>query len=166
MDNLIFVTNKTNFILRNIVFLLILLVFIAIIFIKIEKLDKNEVCFIKGCIEVELAMTQEEQDAGLSNRISLELNDGMLFVFEEEGDYPFWMKDMKFPLDIIWINKSGSVVDMFENADPCNGPVCIGIYPEANASYVLEVNAGTINKLKLKLSDNVEIKLKEGLIAI
>ena len=55
-------------------------------------------------IYLDLAATNEEKRRGLSGRNGLEENEGMLFVFEEPGFYSFWMKDMLFPIDIIWIS--------------------------------------------------------------
>lgn len=145
----------------DILFLLIFIVFIALVVVNIGKPAKNEVCFDKECIEVELAATYEEQLKGLSNRTSLDEGSGMLFVFKRRDSYPFWMKGMLFPLDIVWIDESGVVVDLFENAIPCNGPVCIAIYPEASAKYVLELNAGTIKRIGFGVGDKLEIRLKD-----
>ncbi len=122
--------------------------------------SKNEVCFKSNCFEVELAFSQQEQYRGLQGRDSLPLGKGMLFVFKEAGIYPFWMDKMKFPLDIIWLNEKGAIVDFAKDSQPCVAPDCLDISPEANASYVLEVNAGTLEKLKLNIGDAAEIKLE------
>lgn len=139
-------------------FIVVVVIFLIFILFNILKEEKNEVCFKKNCFEVELAITEEQQNVGLSNRTYLENNKGMLFVFNEEGDYPFWMKDMKFPLDLIWIDKNGIVVDMAKDTKPC-GPLCFGIYPEKKASYVLELNANTSNVVGLDLGDKIDIKI-------
>ena len=144
---------------KNTLIYIIGIVFIIAIIFSIFNSQSDKVCFDGNCFEVELAITEEEQYAGLGGRELLEENNGMLFVFEEEGYYPFWMKGMLFPLDIIWINDEGVVVDIIKNAEPCGGPICFGIYPEANASYVLELNAYTSNKIKLDVGDSVDITL-------
>src|SRR3990172_7339338 len=61
----------------------------------------SQVCFGQECFEVEIADSPEEQAKGLMGRESLEPGKGMLFVFPEEGIYPFWMKDTLMPLDMI-----------------------------------------------------------------
>jgi len=89
---------------------------------------------------VEVARNYEARAGGLSGRGSLPENTGMLFVFEEPGNYSFWMKDMKFPIDIIWLDKNKKVVYITENAKPISYPERFQT-PEP-AQYVLEVNGG------------------------
>ena len=104
-------------------------------------------------VKVELAPTAEERTRGLSGRVGLEENGGMLFVFDSDGVYPFWMKDMNFPIDIVWINKDLKVVYVKENATPDS-------FPESFSSgekvlYVLEVSAGFSEKNNLQIGDEV-----------
>ncbi len=61
-------------------------------------------------IHVDLAITPDQQAKGLSIKNTLNDNEGMLFLFNVPGEYSFWMKDMKFPLDIIWINSNHEIV--------------------------------------------------------
>lgn len=114
-------------------------------------------CFKEKCFEVELAATAEQQAQGLSNRSSLGGNKAMLFVFQNEEIRPFWMKGMKFPLDIIWISSNGTVVFIERNAQPCGMAPCVPINPRVNSKYVLEVNAGVANTTNLALGDAVSI---------
>lgn len=66
---------------------------------------------------VEIASTTTEKALGLSGRDGLGENDGMLFLFDRPGVQNFWMKDMKFPLDMIWIS-GGQVVGFVQDAVP------------------------------------------------
>ncbi len=91
-------------------------------------------------IKVELAESQGQRERGLSGRKSLPQNQGMLFVFEKPGLYSFWMRDMEFPLDIIWLDADYQVVDMAKNALPESYPNFF--VPKREALYVLEVNTG------------------------
>jgi uncharacterized membrane protein (UPF0127 family) len=99
--------------------------------------------------DVELACTSEEQALGLSFRESLAPKAGMLFVFPEDKDQSFWMKDMIFPLNIYWINSNGVVTAAETNLQPCEQIVCIRapcIPPNCpsyihKGKYVLETNA-------------------------
>lgn len=98
----------------------------------------------RGKIFVRVADDAKERELGLSYFSTLPENQGMLFLFEQSGDYPFWMKEMNFPLDIIWLKKvsenSFEVVHVAENVDPATYPNSID--PKREADAVLEVNAG------------------------
>ena len=95
---------------------------------------------------VELAMTVEEQIQGLSDRPSLPSESGMLFVYERQSRYNFWMKDMHFPLDMVWIGADCTVVDVTLNAPPPEPGQTLDqlpLYsPGLPAQFVLEINAG------------------------
>ena len=67
---------------------------------------------------VELAITAEEQIQGLSGRPALAAGTGMLFVYQQQSKYSFWMPDMRFPLDIVWISSDCVVADVTLNALP------------------------------------------------
>ncbi|MEK9177970.1 MAG: DUF192 domain-containing protein [Patescibacteria group bacterium] len=97
----------------------------------------------KGDIQVEISDTQDKMEFGLSNRTSLEQNSGMLFSFQNSQPQSFWMKDMLFPLDIVWINSDKEVTGVTHDLSPDS-------YPEAfdspgEVQYVLELNAGGAN---------------------
>jgi len=77
-------------------------------------------------IKVDLALTEAQREQGLSGRQSLNENEGMLFVFDSPGNYPFWMKDMNFPIDIIWLSEDGSVIYIKKNALPESYPEAYG----------------------------------------
>jgi len=126
----------------------------------IEAKNKNKrVCFKDACFEVELARTEEERAKGLMFRKELEENKGMLFVFEKEGIYPFWMKNTFLPLDIIWIDKDFRVVYISKNTPPCEGSLpCPSINPGKTAKYVLEINGGIAEKIGLGVGDTIDIQ--------
>jgi len=106
-------------------------------------------------ILVEVATSTVAIQRGLSGRTSLDAGRGMIFVFSKPDKYRFWMPDMHFPLDIIWIN-SGQVVGITKNAsnefDPAN-PVFYT--PPKPAQYVLEVNAGFVENRNINIGDEV-----------
>ena len=107
--------------------------------------------------QVELAQTGIERAQGLSGRESLCENCGMLFVFENPGIYPFWMNEMNFPLDIIWI-KDDKVVDIWANAPVPQAGQAVSTYsPQVEANYVLEVNEGFADQTGLKAGDVVSL---------
>jgi len=125
----------------------------------LEEKKKNEVCFKNQCFEVELAKTEEERAKGLMFRKELGENKGMLFVFEKEGIYPFWMKNTFLPLDIIWIGGDFRIVYISKNTPPCEkNLLCPSINPEKTAKYVLEINEGMAEKIGIVEGDKMEIR--------
>ena len=109
---------------------------------------------------VEIASTSVEQARGLSYRASLGENDGMLFIFSAGTIQTFWMKDMHFPLDMIWI--CGTTVDGFAQIVPAPASGAqlwqLPVYSSPdNTDKVLEVNAGTVAKYNIKVGDAVTI---------
>lgn len=120
-----------------------------------SKFKKINSLIIAGqVIKVELADTPEKQRQGLSGRDELSPNTGMLFVFPLSSKQGFWMKDMKFSIDMIWITEEGRVVFIEHSATPESYPKVFT--PDQDAKYVLEVPAGFALKNKLKVGDVVE----------
>lgn len=108
-------------------------------------------------IQAEIARTPEERGQGLSGRPSLPQNAGLLFVFSEERTPSFWMLDMRFPLDFIWISADQRVVDLTENVPPPDpGESDLPRYaPGQPILYVLEVNAGVVQEAGIQVGDTV-----------
>jgi len=107
-------------------------------------------------VKVDLALTGAEQAQGLSGRQSLSENEGLLFVFNTPGNYPFWMKDMNFPIDMIWIDENMKVIYIQKDATPESYPATYGpIQSDKTTKYVLEVSAGFADKNNLKIGDSV-----------
>jgi hypothetical protein len=96
-------------------------------------------------LTLEVASTSQSRIQGLSNRLELPADHGMLFVFETRDRHRIWMKDMQFPLDILWLDEQLRVVDMKANARPASYPETI-FRPDRAALYVLELNAGSIDR--------------------
>jgi len=101
------------------------------------------VCFSSGsCVTAEVVSSSPDIERGLSGRESLGEDEGMLFVFASSREWGFWMPDMNFPLDIIWVDVNGSIVHIEPDMQPCGSGECIIYYPDESARYVVEVNAG------------------------
>lgn len=110
-------------------------------------------------ISFELADDAASQFKGLSDRDSLEENQSMLFTFPNADFHSFWMKDMRFPIDIIWI-KGAEVVDITENAanEPGVPDNNLKTYsPNKPADRVLELKSGWASRNGLKIGDLIEI---------
>jgi uncharacterized membrane protein (UPF0127 family) len=101
---------------------------------------EGRVCFDDSCFNVSVAMTPAELSRGLMGIDRLGADRGMLFVFDREGDYPFWMEGTRMPLDIIWLDSNYTVVFIIRYVQPCT--ICKTIDPGTPSMYVLEVNAG------------------------
>ena len=150
---------------RKITFLLI--VILVLIFIEcflsrfFQKKNSNSVFLIINNIkiEVEVADTPLKREKGLSGRNNLANGQGMLFIFEKEDRYPFWMKGMKFSLDFIWINKN-KIVEISTGIKPPKDPNDIPevLIPAQNVNMVLEVPAGFVNQHKIKIDEKVEFQ--------
>lgn len=119
--------------------------FIILLFCAIPgwALDSYQITLPNGLkINAELA---KDKQKGLQERESLCQKCGMIFVFEKEGYYPFWMKDTLINLAMLWINSNGEIVHVVESAEPCIGKKnpyaeCKVYSPMRTAKYVLEVN--------------------------
>ncbi len=129
---------------------------------SLERLVRHgkEVSVPKGKVFVEVVDTPASREQGLSGRTGLGENEGMLFVFENSGRYGFWMKDMIFAIDIVWINKDGIVVHVERNVAPDSyfntvPPQTFINTPEAK--YVLELASGSAEKHGLYLGTKVGI---------
>lgn len=98
-------------------------------------------------IDVIVADTPTERERGLSGREKLSDREGMLFEFNREDKYCFWMKDMNFAIDIIWINANKKVVDVKTDVSPDTYPATF--CPNEPALFVVEVNAGKANEWQI-----------------
>ena len=148
---------------KILLFFIFLLLFGAIFFAltsvllspTFELKNQGKVCFRENCFDIEVSRSAEELAQGLMFRQKLDENKGMLFVFEKEDIYPFWMKNTLIPLDMIWIDSNYKIVFIGKNMQPCRTSTCPEINPEAKAKYVLEINSGISEKLRLKVGEDV-----------
>lgn len=109
-------------------------------------------------IIVEMARTPEEQAKGLMFRTTLEENAGMLFLFEKPQALHFWMKNTLIPLDILYLDESGTILNIVR-MKPClrEIPICPSYPSEGLAKYALEINAGEASKLGLKPGQDLQL---------
>lgn len=102
-------------------------------------------------LSVGLAETPDEQTQGLGGRDSLAPNTGMFFVFNSPGFYGIWMKDMKFPIDIIWFDENLRVIRSEERVATSTYPKVF--YPQAPARYILETTPGFVDENNIVQGD-------------
>jgi uncharacterized membrane protein (UPF0127 family) len=105
---------------------------------------------------VDLAVTPEEQERGLGYRDSLPDNHGMLFLYQGKDRYGYWMKGMRFPIDIIWI-RDQNIIDISKNVPVATGSSLPTYTPKEVVNKVLEVNAGTVDRLGIQIGDVVSV---------
>ena len=112
-----------------------------------------------AALTVELALTPAQRVQGLSGRPELARGTGMLFVYTQEGRHSFWMIDMNFPLDLVWISAQCTVIEITSNVPPpAPGQTSAELpryVPETPVQYVLEVNAGDMESAGIQVGDPV-----------
>lgn len=97
-------------------------------------------------VSVEVAAVEELRSQGLMYRDQLAENRGMIFLFPQAGEYPFWMKNTLIPLDMIWMDAQHRIVHIAHDVQPCKADPCPNYPPNAQASSVLELAAGVAAK--------------------
>lgn len=102
----------------------------------------------KGTIRLLIAKNPSSREHGLSGYESLPADQGMLFIFPRAGSVSFWMKDMKFPLDIVWIASNGKILGVTENISPKTYPK--SFVSPGDVQFVLELNANTATAFGLR----------------
>lgn len=120
----------------------------------------DSVCIKENCFYVESVKKEAERERGLMNREKLDKDSGMLFLFEKNDVYPFWMKNTLIPLDIVWINEDRKIVYISKDNKPCVESDCPQINPGIVSRYVLEINAGISSDIGLEIGDEVKLNVK------
>ncbi len=131
--------------------------------------EVREVCLRDVRVRAEIADTPDKREKGLMFRQELAEDQGMLFIFKEEAVHGFWMKNVNFPLDIIWMDKDKRIVDIKPNLKPCRqergtsdgGHIeksCESYFPREKAFYVLEVKSGFADRHQISVGDKIGIE--------
>jgi uncharacterized membrane protein (UPF0127 family) len=125
-------------------------------FIKVYFLDRFSAT-------AELAVSDEQRAQGLMFRERINEDQAMLFLFEEEDIHSFWMKNMRVAIDILWLDGRKRIVHIENRVPPCPEDPCPSYVPAAAAAFVLELQAGFVEKHGLRLYDRVEFVLPREL---
>lgn len=127
---------------------------------RISQESQSLVVIKRQKIFVEVAKTEEERRRGLSGREFLGENQGMLFLFPQKGRYSFWMKEMKFNLDFVFLDGE-RIVDLAMNIPfPQKDQAPQFVRSEKDFDKVLELNAGMVQQLGVKIGDEAAFLLK------
>ncbi len=114
-----------------------------------------------GVFQVWVADTDEERIQGLSGVSSMPPNGGLLMDFQADAMWGIWMKDMKIPLDIMWLNSDKQVIYIVKNVPP-EQSTSVVMQPLSKARYVIELNAGTVDTAGIKTGQNVTFTLGDA----
>ena len=115
------------------------------------KIEPDQIVIRGHIFKIETVVSESAKEKGLGGRQSICADCGMLFVFDKPGKYGFWMKDMQFALDLLWL-KDGRVIFLKKNIAPSFMQTML---PAEKADRVLELNAGTVDKLGIAVGDQI-----------
>lgn len=148
---------KKNF---SVVVLLIACTLLIIVINKTERFGPTPLATTKATIagqplRLQVADSESERTQGLSGQTGLGSHEGMLFVFEQTDMHCFWMKDMKFAIDILWFDSAKKLIYQEQNVMPSSYPrrFC----PPAPATYVIEVSAGKSAEYDWRVGDVLQL---------
>jgi len=110
-------------------------------------------------LQAEVMVSDEDRAMGLMFRPSLPADRGMLFVFSIPDFHGIWMKNCRFPIDIVWLDESQKVVHVVEKAPPCTADPCPAYEPLRRASYVVEMNAGEARREQVSIGTTLSFRL-------
>lgn len=106
-------------------------------------------------LRVELMVKDEDRAMGVMFRPSLPRDRGLLFVFDRPDFHGLWMKNCRFPIDMVWLDEEKRVVHLAEAVPPCKADPCPVYVPLRRASYVIELNAGQARREKAVVGASV-----------
>ncbi len=112
-------------------------------------------------LQVEVMVKDEDRAMGLMFRPSLPRDRGMLFVFESTDFHGIWMKNCRFPIDILWLDEERKIVHVAEAVPPCKAEPCPVYNPLRRAAYVVELNAGQARRDKAVIGATLGFTLPE-----
>ena len=110
-------------------------------------------------LQSELMVSDEDRQMGLMFRPSLPADRGLLFVFENSDFHGIWMKNCRFPIDIVWLDENRKIVHVAESVPPCKKDPCPVYLPQQRASYVVEIGARQARKEKALIGSAVSFDL-------
>ena len=142
------------------IFFVVIVSFVIIVAVLSNFTYKARVTIGGSVFTVKVAETKYFLEKGLSGHEPLQDNEGMFFVFKKPDNYGFWMKDMLFPIDIVWISEDFKVTHIEKSVLPESYPKVF--YSGVPSMYVLEINSGQSDKKNIKIGDFVKFERKAG----
>ena len=142
--------------MKYIVFTLTVAVAVIVMFFAFNTKSKSYAVINGHSFDIEMAITDSQKSKGLAKYEKIPESFGMLFLFGKADYYSFWMKNMKFPIDILWIDSTGKIVHIEKNLQPCVFLLpCPSYSPHDDSLYVLEVISNFTNKFDINIGDQI-----------
>jgi len=136
----------------------LVVVFTYQVTLRLQEVPKNGwVLTDNHGFAVDIANTEKLREKGLSHRETLNKDSGMIFIFDEPVISRFWMKDMNFPIDIIWVDTDLKISGIEKNISPETYPEIFS--PKSPSQYVLEIKGGRSEEVGIKVGDPLIINL-------
>jgi uncharacterized membrane protein (UPF0127 family) len=136
----------------GLIVLVLLLVGAAAVYVMWPQLQPHTTLHLgDGVFTARVAKTSTELEKGLSDTRGLGEDQAMILVYDKDGKWPVTMKGMKYPIDIVWLDKDKKVVYIVKNATPESYPYDVFV-PKADARFVVEVPAGTTGKKAITIN--------------
>jgi uncharacterized membrane protein (UPF0127 family) len=110
-------------------------------------------------MQAEVMVEDADRARGLMFRDALAADRALVFVFGDVGFHGIWMKNCKFPIDILWLDETQKVVHLAEAVPPCRKDPCPTYQPMQRAAYVIEMNAHQARRVKATVGSRVEFSL-------
>jgi uncharacterized membrane protein (UPF0127 family) len=152
-ENILVQRHKENK-FRTIVFgILVIIVLVVLLLLLLPHNRTSEIVNLgDGTFGARIAKTESDREQGLSGVASLTSNKALLMVFPYSAQWQIWMKDMKIPLDIVWLNQDKKVIYIVKDALPKDSTNVI-FTPTADAEYVIELPAGSVKNHSISLGE-------------
>jgi len=151
-------------VVKKIVWIAIVLILIVIVRALFEKPVDTQlarVIFPESdlILQVEIAETEKQRENGLMFRSFLPLNQGMLFVFDQDTMQGVWMKNTLIALDVVFLSGKGAIVSIIQDLKPCIKAPCEIYESKEKAKYMLEMNAGVIKKMGVSVGQTFILEM-------
>lgn len=128
------------------------------LFYKATRFKTKEISYKKTRFKAYIADSAAKRMVGLMHKKGLGEKEAMLFVFGRAAKYPVWMLNMRFNIDILWLDDDRTVKEIVVDAEPCRSIFdCDAYTPKANARYILELNSGVSEKLGIKVGEKITL---------
>lgn len=139
---------------------MVVVVIASAIFLIMSSLQPSVKLYLgDGVFDAEIARTPTTREKGLSGVTNLDSNKALILAYPSDGEWQIWMKDMKAPIDIIWLDSDKKVVYIVKNASPDDSINTI-FTPKSSARYVVEVVAGIVDSKTIKTGRAAVFEIK------
>jgi uncharacterized protein len=138
--------------------IIILIILMLVSFFVFLNFKKDKIFFSENFFFVDIISKKEDLIRGLSGRKEMEDNSGLLMVFQNDDYHGIWMKNMFFPIDILWLNQNLEVVYIKESVLPETFPEVFR--PKEKSRYVLEVSSGMVERFNISTGDKATLNWK------